>query len=327
MRESCDKQRCSVLNCSSTRREKYHQYPKCKTTGSAWVRASGNPNLLGLTYEEVLEGRYVICCHHFRPDDYRCSSRLRKLKEKAVPSLLLPEEENNPSKNRPPAEEKIDVEEKENSSPNASVNVSPSKANFSPITFRNWPFKSSESDCFRKSSLVITDESNDSSFPLTPKSSRGNLRKDKGSLKEEKDLVSVPSSSVNCGNESETDNTLLALNPFENVTSGNTQDAVVPSTEETVQASKLNEKVDEAVKKTGLKSRACKRMLWKRRNLDEATRKMYEHVLEARKERDNYRTKSLRYCSLNFSHFPFEIKYTKPLKKQGFRYWKSKILY
>ena len=217
----------------------------------------------------MLEGRYVICRHHFRPDDYRCSSRLRKLKEEVVPSLLSPEEEKNdiPSKNRPPAEEKIDIEGTENSSPNASVNVSPSKANFSPNTFRNWPFKLSESDCFRKSSLVITDESNDSSFPLTPKSSRGHLRKDKRSLKEGKDLVSVPSSSVNCGNESETDNTLLALNPFENLTSGNTQDAIVPSTEETVHASKSNEKVDEAVKKTGLKSRACKRMLWKRKNL------------------------------------------------------------
>ena len=180
MRESRDKQRCSVLNCSPTRREKYHQYPKCKTTGSAWVQTSGNPHLLGLTYEEVLEGRYVICCHHFRPNDYRCSSRLRKLKEEVVPSLLLPVEEKNdiPSKNRPPAEEKIDIEEKENSSPNASVNVSRSKANFSPITFRNWPFKLSESDCSRKSSLVITDESNDSTFPLTPKSSRANLRKD-----------------------------------------------------------------------------------------------------------------------------------------------------
>ena len=99
------------------------------------------------------------------------------------------------------------------------------------------------------------------------------------------------------------------------MTNGNTQDAIVPSTEDKVHASKSNEKVNEAVKKTGLKSRACKRMLWNRKNLDEATRKMYEHVLEARKERDNYRTKSLRYCSLNFSHFPFETKYTKPLKK------------
>ena len=44
----CDKHRCSVIDCLSTRREKYHHFPKNKNLGAKWVKATGNPDLLDL---------------------------------------------------------------------------------------------------------------------------------------------------------------------------------------------------------------------------------------------------------------------------------------
>lgn len=84
-----DKQRCSVLDCPSGRREKSHHYPMNQEIGLKWVAAANNPRLYDLTYKQIYENRYKICYLHFKPEDYSCGLR-RRLKEGAIPSLMLP---------------------------------------------------------------------------------------------------------------------------------------------------------------------------------------------------------------------------------------------
>ena len=65
-------------------------------------------------------------------------------------------------------------------------------------------------------------------------------------------------------------------------------------------------------KESTLFSRPSRRLVWKTSDLDDKILKMYEHVLEAKKERDMYRKKSKRYFFFHsFTHFDFQTKYTK----------------
>ncbi|XP_033225224.1 uncharacterized protein LOC117178093 [Belonocnema kinseyi] len=265
-----DKQKCSVLSCPSTRREKYHQYPKCERIGCKWVRATANPELQKLTYKEVLEKRFVICFHYFWTEDYRFSTKVKKLKEGAVPSLLLPETPQNK-----PANEKIDVEE-ENLSPHASLNRSPFKEKFSPITFRHWISKSPGSVSLRESSLVRCAEYSDSSVPSTSKLLSSCVHSENAAVDVSLDIPEIGESSK----EGE-----------------NLQESTGPLTDEAINANVPTESVEIP----RLKSRACKRLVWKKRDLDENTREMYEHVLEARRERDSYRKRSLRIKERRFA--------------------------
>lgn len=61
------------------------------------------------------------------------------------------------------------------------------------------------------------------------------------------------------------------------------------------------------------KPKVCRRLVWKKKSLDPNTKKIYEHLLEARKELDNYKTKNKRYVCLMGSAQPFLFysKYTK----------------
>ena len=59
-------------------------------------------------------------------------------------------------------------------------------------------------------------------------------------------------------------------------------------------------------------SRPSKRLMRRATDLDENTLKMYEHVLQARKELRKYRKRNRRYCfEHSFKHFDFKTKYTK----------------
>lgn len=60
------------------------------------------------------------------------------------------------------------------------------------------------------------------------------------------------------------------------------------------------------------KSRGSKRLVWRAKDLDEKTRKMYDEVLSTRKERDISKLKCIRYCfKHSLPNFRFETKYTK----------------
>ena len=73
-----------------------------------------------------------------------------------------------------------------------------------------------------------------------------------------------------------------------------------------------SQKKDVSTSSKGLKLRACKRLVWRTSKLDENTRKMYEHILEARKKIDNLKARNLRYCTMHsLKHFEFKTKYTK----------------
>ena len=64
-----------------------------------------------------------------------------------------------------------------------------------------------------------------------------------------------------------------------------------------------------------LQSTANKRTIWKKTNLDDKTLKMYKHVLQAKKECDNYKRKCKRYfCLYTIKYFDFKTKYKKNSK-------------
>ena len=165
-RISKDKGKCAVQNCLSTRQEHSHRFPKSTVIASRWIEAARSPRLIGLTPKQVHDNRYVICHLHFHPQDYQCSIR-RKLKEGTVPSLLLPEETDRSSSSAE-IDEKIDVDRKEDSS--HGITVTPSSADFSPVTFRNSYQKSTGSNSDRQTCSLAAVESGNSIFATTPKS-------------------------------------------------------------------------------------------------------------------------------------------------------------
>ena len=173
-----DKQRCSVIDCPSTRREKSHHFPKYENLGDKWVKATGNPDLLDLNYQQIYDNKYCICLRHFANEGHLCGVR-KRLKEGTVPTLFLLEQEGDFS-SRVKNDSKIDLEKIENCS--AEINVTPTRNEFSPISFlRNWNLGKSGNDAFwRKSSLLVSAEKENSvsgGLTATPKTEREKLRR------------------------------------------------------------------------------------------------------------------------------------------------------
>ena len=80
---------------------------------------------------------------------------------------------------------------------------------------------------------------------------------------------------------------------------------------EDIETSDVNEIENAASSTKGLKSRGFKRLIWKNTELDENTRKMYEHVLEAKREIHVLKRKNLRYCNMHWlKYFQSKTKYT-----------------
>ena len=172
-----DKQRCSVMDCPSTRREKSHHFPKYENLGDKWVKATGNPDLLDLNYQQIYDNKYCICLRHFAKEDHLCGVR-KRLKEGTVPTLFLPEQKESLS-SRVKNDLKIDLEKTENSS--AEINFTSPRNEFSPIYYRNWTPKQSGNIAFwRKSSLLVSAEKENSvsdGLISTPKTEREKLRR------------------------------------------------------------------------------------------------------------------------------------------------------
>lgn len=166
MNVSHDKQKCCVRECLSTRKVKFHQFPKKESLGLLWLNATNNSDLSKLTYDEVLKRRYVICCLHFKPEDYIFGAR-KKLKEGTVPSLLLPKVilNNESSSNEP----NVDINCKGTSS-TADINCFPTVVEFSPVTLRKQILDAKSSPVCRQSSLTIVNEPSHCTLTSTPKS-------------------------------------------------------------------------------------------------------------------------------------------------------------
>lgn len=165
MNVSCDKQKCCVKGCGSTRKMKFHQLPKKKSVGLLWIKATQNFHLAKLTYQELLRKRHLICSLHLRTEDYIFGVR-KKLKERAVPSLCLPEI--NESNASPSNMFTVNVNESINCqelSSIAVINCSPKGNDFSPVSLKKRILNSESSP--RKSSLTFAD---DYALISTPKS-------------------------------------------------------------------------------------------------------------------------------------------------------------
>ena len=239
--------------------------------------------LHNLTYKEVLVKRFVICYKHFKSTDYWCGS-VRKLKQGAVPSLLLPEKIESVSSDEGDDAEEIDAVEK--SSPSRETNLTPPTSDFSPVTYRNWISKSSGGVSLRRSSLVAVKDD-----PIsTPKSSRNKLTEEISLSREAEDITPG------------TDSIRESIFSEEIRPEGETGN-------KEIEKSDVNEIENAASSTKGLKSKGCKRLIWKNRELDEPTRKMYEHVLEAKQEIYALKCKNLRYCDIK--HFQLKTKYMK----------------
>ena len=172
-----DKQRCSMIDCPSTLREKSHHFPKNENLGAKWVKATGNPDLLDLSYQQIYDNKYCICLGHFANEDHLCGVR-KSLKKGTVPTLFLLEQEGDFS-SRVKNDSKIHLEKIENCS--AEINVTPTRNEFSPISNRNWnPRKSGNGAFWRKSSLLVSAEKENSvsgGLTATPKTEKEKLRR------------------------------------------------------------------------------------------------------------------------------------------------------
>ena len=297
-----DKERCCVLNCPSNHSVKSHRFPSDKTTGSAWIKFSGNVNLPYLKYEEIYGSGYVICHCHFKASDYQCGVK-RQLKEGVVPSLFLPENSKANVCVGQCGDEGIDLENDENST--ALINVTSPPKNFSLITFRNKLPETPENDSCRQSSFVLspkmTNFTSGGIITSTPKRSKSVISS----------CIWKEIFNANCVEKSE-NMMKVDLGSFQPSSSTFSQ-------EEYLQKKTISENVrvveSETEKGEGaykLQSRANKRTIWKKTNLDDKTLKMYEHVLQAKKERYNYKRKCKRYfCLYTIKYFDFKTKYTK----------------
>ena len=166
-----------MIDCPSTRREKSHHFPKNENHGAKWVKATGNPDLLDLSYQQIYDSKYCICLRHFANEDHLWGVR-KRLKEGTVPTLFLPEQEDDFS-SRVKNDSKIDLEKPKNCS--AEINVTPTRNEFSPISYRNWtPRKFGNGAFWRKSSLLVSAEKENSvsgGLTATPKTEREKLRR------------------------------------------------------------------------------------------------------------------------------------------------------
>ena len=220
----------------------------------------------------------MICHCHFKASDYQCGVK-RRLKEGVVPSLFLPENSETNVCVGQCGDEGIDLENDENST--ASINVTPPK-NFSPITFRNKLPKTPENDSCRRSSfelsLKMTNFTSGGIITSTPKRSKSVISS----------CIRKEIFNENCVERSENmmEVDLGSFQPSSSTFSQeeNLQEKTISENVRAVESE--TEKVEGASK---LQSRANKRTIWKKINLDDKTLKMDEHVLQAKKERDNYK--------------------------------------
>lgn len=86
--------KCVVVGCDTFKTDKEtlrYRFPKDENTFACWVKRSGNSKLLSMKLEDVFKS-YMMCEKHFEQD---CKSPgFKKLKTKALPTLLLPGKNN-----------------------------------------------------------------------------------------------------------------------------------------------------------------------------------------------------------------------------------------
>ncbi|XP_014470169.1 PREDICTED: uncharacterized protein LOC106742071 isoform X2 [Dinoponera quadriceps] len=84
---------CCVLGCSSGIHLPFHSFPKNEIMANKWKTAVYSVKIKHLTEEQIK--KCVVCYRHFADNDYDSIYRLRRLKPDVVPSLFLPDNDNN----------------------------------------------------------------------------------------------------------------------------------------------------------------------------------------------------------------------------------------
>ena len=288
---SKDKQRCSVLECPSSRREKSHRFPIDKNVGMKWIEATGNLNFQELTYRQIHDKKYCICWKNFQKHDYLYGVR-SKLREGVIPILLLPGHKKSASckKTNYP---KIDLEVKENSP--TAINVTPTAKQFTPMNYTNWiAAQSGNITSCRRCSLLASGQLEEDNISevgsLTPKSSRKNSdqiftstpkahnEKLPGKLFSEFDPANMQKildqeGSINSNSTSSLGHDGMFRKIKSERYSPNIATAEKSLKPENVECSDFSQK-----KKSPLLSRPSKRIMQNATDLYENTLKMYEHV-------------------------------------------------
>ena len=239
-----------------------------------------------------------------------CSSRQR-LKDEAVPSLILPlkgeskvNESDNVAAESNDCEPVIDVIDQD-ASPSTSINISLPKTEFSPVKYCHSVSSSPRQGALTDSTLHFPGESNGLKSTT---SRRGKCSKRKlhmqvaeniGANSVENSVKLVTDESTQppnlCSQIVEEiiidDSPALENVCAEKVQSAFSKDGASSSTEKKCAISEENENKSKA----RVQIRPSKRLVWKKVELDESTKKMYEEVLDAKKQVDNYKTKARRY--------------------------------
>ena len=79
--------RCVVPGCNSNSTVKRHSFPQNVLRSEKWVQAINNPNLNGLTSQEL--SKYKVCQMHFKESAYSSTNVRQILKRDAIPELML----------------------------------------------------------------------------------------------------------------------------------------------------------------------------------------------------------------------------------------------
>ncbi|XP_033218018.1 uncharacterized protein LOC117173506 [Belonocnema kinseyi] len=106
--------KCIVPGCISTGQAKSHRFPRNETVGQKWLTAIQSPLYNELIYEDFRKKKLVICCRHFKDNDYcEPNSEKKMLKYDSVPTLFLPKSHNMASDEIQMCEVEIEAEDAE----------------------------------------------------------------------------------------------------------------------------------------------------------------------------------------------------------------------
>lgn len=83
--------KCAVPGCKSKKDVPGHFFPKRVSLSDEWKKAVQNPYLILLNAQDLR--KYRVCFRHFQQSDYILTFKRRRLKDDAIPSLLLDQPE------------------------------------------------------------------------------------------------------------------------------------------------------------------------------------------------------------------------------------------
>ena len=83
---------CCVPGCSSKRKVQMHKFPRNLKIGEMWLERICSSKLAKFSYEDIRRKQYRVCYLHFPADSWIPTLKKPRLKDDALPTLLLPQD-------------------------------------------------------------------------------------------------------------------------------------------------------------------------------------------------------------------------------------------